>query len=40
MTPATWDRIAALAASRIRGLPDRVLWAMGWINRAKREARP
>lgn len=36
---ATWDRIAALAESRIRGLPDRVLWAMGWVVRAKRGAR-
>lgn len=39
MTPALWRLVASHAESRIRGLPDRVLWAMGWINRAKREAR-
>lgn len=39
MSPAeVWRLVAALAESRIRGLPDRVLWAMGWVVRAKREA--
>lgn len=34
-----WSMVAALAASRIRCLPDRVLWAMGWVVRVRREAR-
>lgn len=41
MTPSLWRLVAALAQSRIRGLPERVLWGMGvciCAVRAKREA--
>lgn len=42
MTVRQWRLLAALAERSIRGLPDRVLWAMGVCIvavRAKREAR-
>jgi hypothetical protein len=34
-----WAVVAAVAHIRVRHLPDLVVRAMGWINRAKREAR-
>ena len=39
MTPALWRLVAALAESRIRGLPDRVLWGMGICIQAVRAKR-
>lgn len=39
MTTLAWSMVAALAESRIRALPDRVLWAMGFCVRVRREAR-
>ena len=39
MTPSDWRLVAALAPYRIRGMSCRAWFAMGWINRAKREAR-
>lgn len=39
MTSHGWAIVAAIAHARVRRLPDLVLRAMGWINRAKREAR-
>ena len=39
MTPALWRLVAALAPYRLRGLPERVLWGMGWVVRVRREAR-
>lgn len=40
MSPVeVWRLVAALAPYRLRGLPVRAWWGMGWVNDMKREAR-